>query len=120
MHWSLWLLISIQLLRHFSGLCLTSSLTSAFLCLLHFQAVSSTTRDRDVPPQPTETPSLYAVDHLAASVEKECFFPISYSKKVPGLTLPGQIWPICSSLIRSLCTYALGWGGGLTLKNYMT
>ena len=41
----------IQLLEYFSsGLCLTSSLTSAFLCQLHFQAGSPTIRDRDVPP----------------------------------------------------------------------
>ena len=79
------------------------------LCQLHFQAVSSTARDRNVPPQPTETLSLYAVDHLAASVEKECFFPISCSREAPGLALPGQIWAICSSLFRSLCTCA--WGG---------
>lgn len=56
------------------------------------------------PPPLTQTLGLYTTDRLAASVERECFFLNSYNIKAPGLAFTGQIWVLCSSLIKSLCT----------------
>lgn len=74
--------------------------------------------------QPTHTLELDATDHLAAPVEKGCFFPscclsTAKKKKSPG---PGSHWTdlghvlIPHQISMHLC---LGWGGGLSLKDYM-